>query len=257
MPTIKEKLFFNYDGIWSESFGLINVVLDNSMFDEMLVSSREILEVQIKGNDKPLFQGISNSPIEFEMTIAFTDRFTDEKVDEIVNWLFTDYYKPLYFSDREDRIFYCMPIGDSRIIHNGINQGYFTINMRCNSPYTYSPMVASQIYDLTVDGEKIIEIFNDGYGYAYPEISIEKVDDGEISISNMSDGGRVLQISNIANLENVYLNCEKKIIESDIIGVYHYDDISGEFPKLTFGRNLIRVNGKCRVQFRYQFKYRF
>lgn len=257
MPTIKEKLYFNYDGMWSDSFGLINVSLDGGMFDETLIASRELSEIKIRGNSNPLFQGLESSPLEFEMTIAFEDGFDDNKLNDVIRWLFTDYYKPLYFAGQEDKIFYCIAVDESRIVHNGLNQGYFVLKMRCNSPFVYSPVMISEYYDLS-DGQKtIIELFNDGYGDLYPEISIEKIDVGNISIKNLFNDGEMLQINNLSNLEKIYINCKKEIVESDIIGVYRYNETSGIFPRLSYGRNLLEIEGKCRIQFRYQYKYRF
>ena len=260
MPTIKEKVIFNYDGVWSDSFGLISVSLDNGMFDDILIASRELIETNIHGSDEPLHQGFQNNPLEFEMTIAFTEKFTDDKVNDVVRWLFADYYKPLYFLDREDRVFYCMPVGDSRIIHNGLNEGYFTITMRCNSPFVYSPIVISEEYDLSDGLNKTVELFNDGYGDLYPEISIEKIGNGSVSFQNLSNNGVVWEIRNLRDIENVYINCKKEIIKSDMednFGVYHYQDTSGSIPKLISGKNVIVISGRCKVQFRYQYKYRF
>lgn len=259
MPTIKENILFNYDGRWSDDFGLINISLSNSMYEETLVANREIIEVDIKGNDTPLFQGFKNTPLEFEMTIAFTEKYTDERVYEIIGWLFSDYYKPLYFYGREDRVFYCMPTGDSSIVHNGLKEGYFVINMRCNSPFTYSPITTTEIYDLSDGVAKTIELMNDGFGVLYPEISIEKIGAGSVSLQNLSNNGLIWEIRNLSDRENVYINCEKEIIKSDLenLGVYHYLDTSGNFPKLLKGRNTITITGRCKVQFKYRYKYRF
>lgn len=50
-----------------------------------------------------------------------------------------DYYKPFYTVDNPNRIFYCMLEGDSKLVHNGLKQGYITLTMRCDSPYSYTP----------------------------------------------------------------------------------------------------------------------
>lgn len=258
MPTIKEKTIFNYNGIWSDTFGLINVNLDNDMFDEILIANREIIEVQTRGSERPFHQGFRNEPIEFEMVIAFEDGFTKDKISDVINWLFVDYYKPLYFLGSEDKIFYCMPVGDSRIVHNGLSQGYFTINMRCNSPFVYSPVILSEKYDLSNGISKTIELMNLGYGNIYPEISIQKIGNGNVSIQNLSDEGIFWEIRDLANLENVYINCEKEIIESDVIGLSRYGNVSGRnFPRLIYGKNVITISGKCYIQFRYRYRYRF
>ena len=261
VPTIKEKIVFNYDGRWSDTFGLININLDNGMFDESLVSVRSIIESTNKGNEKPLFQGFQNEPLEFDMSIAFTDKFNEEKVHEIIDWLFQEFYKPLYFYGREDRVFYCTPVGDARIVHNGLNEGYFTLTMRCNSPYVYSPIIVSDTIDLSDGTTKEIVIFNDGFDYLYPEISIEKIGVGSVTFENTKIDGSIWTINKLTDKEEVYIDCSKGIIKSsnERLGVYHYEDISGttSLLKLVKGNNTIRITGKCKVTFRYQFKYRY
>ena len=259
VPTIKEKIIFNYDGKWSDTFGLMNINLDSGMFDESLVASRSIIESSNKGNDRPLFQGFQNEPLEFEMSIAFTEKFTDEKLSDIIDWLFQGFYKPLYFEGREDRIFYCTPIGEPRIVHNGLKEGYFTLTMRCDSAFVYSPVLISQIYDLSDGKSKTIELFNEGFDNLYPEISIDKIGSGSVSFQNITDSGLIWEIRNLGDKEQVYIDCKKGIIKSNMedLGVYHYEDTSGNLIRLLKGRNTLIISGKCKVQFRYRYKYRF
>lgn len=257
MPTIKDKIRFNYDGVWSDHFGVINVVTESGMFDESFVATRSIIETDAKRGYKPYLNGVQEAPLEFDMIIAFEDGYDKRKIDEVVRWLFVDYYKPLYFERAENRVFYCMPNGDSSIVHTGFEKGYFKISMRCDAPYTYSPSTKTDEYDLSDGENQIINIRNDGHYISYPEISITKVEDGDITIVSNSDGGSIFDIHNLTNAEGIYINCEKEIIESDIVGIYRYGDIVGEFPRILIGNNNFTVSGKCKIQFRYRNKYKF
>ena len=145
MPTIKDKIHFNLGGVSSKDFGLLHIVTDNGMFDEALGASREIIETKIRGNNKPLLHSVEESPLEFEMTIGFEDGYTESSISEMVQWLFVNHYRPLYFEDAEDKIFMAMIIGSPRIIHNGLNQGYFTVTVRCDSSNIYSPEIITPI----------------------------------------------------------------------------------------------------------------
>jgi phage-related protein len=189
------------------------------------------------------------------MTIAFQDGFTDSSIDSIVRWLFVDTYKPLYFEGKEDKVYMAIPIGESSIAHNGLKQGYFTINMRCDSPNVYSPLTESPIY--TVVGSKTITVNNGGHFDVFPEISIVKNGSGTITLQNVDDVGNIFEVRDLTNGEDLYINCEKEIIETDIVGMYRYDNIIGEFPRLVYGDNRFVVTGSCTIQFRYKNKYRF
>lgn len=258
MATIKDKLYFNYDGVWSNEFNLMHVVLDSGMFEETLMASRSILESTTKGNYKPFFSGIEESPLSFEMNIAFENKYTDKNLDDIIRWLFSDYYKPLYFEGKEDRIFYCMPDGDSFLTHNGLSEGYITITMRCNSPNLYSPVYYTPLYTIIDNSKKAIDVYNNGHYVIYPEISIEKIGDGKITIISKNNGDAIFDVNNIKTGEQIYINCEKEIIQSDSLTNKHkYDDVFGEYPKLSYGRNTFEIVGNCKIQFRYQARYKF
>lgn len=258
MPTIKEKIYFNYDGIWSSDFDLLHVTTDNGLFEETLTASRNIIETKVKGRDKPHFAGFEDSPLEFDLMLAFENGFDRTSLDNVLSWLYQDYYKPLYFEDMEDRIYYCTPVGDSTIVHTGFGEGYIKISMRCNSPFVYSPVIVSQFYNFENSVNGTVSIFNDGVGKLYPEISIQKVGAGSILIHNINNGGEEFAIANLTDGEDIYINTEKEIIETDLssLGVYRYNDQTGKFTVLSEGQNILEIVGRCRIQFRYQFKYR-
>lgn len=269
MSTIKDKFYFNFNGISSKTFNLLHISLDGSMFEETLVAGREINETKIAGNDKPSFNRLELSPREFDLNLAFETVFTDTQIDKIVRWLFTDYYKPLYFEGDESKVMYCIPVGDPTLVHNGLKQGYFTLRMRCNSPFLYSPIVISELLDLT-EMDKTVILSNRGHKKLYPEISIQKIGDGDITIVNKTDGsntsipqygevfnGHFFEIKQLTNMENIYINCEKEIIQTDVLGVYRYNNVFGEYPRLLFGENTLEIKGRCKVQFRYQEIYEF
>lgn len=258
MPTIKDSLYFNYDGISCKNFKLMHVNLSNGMFEEQFVAERSINELEVRGNDTPLFHGIEESPLEFEMTIAFENKFTDSDIDKVILWLFQDNYKPLYFEDKPDRIYHCTPVGDSTLAHTGLKEGYFTINMRCRSSKILSPIKTSPTYTVPSTGKLRVSIQNDGHVEIYPEISIKKVGNGKVTFTRVSDG-EIFEIRNLTNLENIYVNTEKEIIESDAIGIYRYDDVIGDYHDMSLktGKTEFDITGASQVTFRYVYKYKF
>lgn len=257
MPTIKDSLYFNYDGKSCREFGLINVNLDNGMFEEVLVANRTINETAVRGSDTPLFHSVSEEPLSFQLALAFEGKFTDKDVDDVIVWLFQDRYRPLYFEDKPDRVYHCMPVGDSMIAHNGLKEGYLVIEMRCKSSKIESPIYVTPTYDLSTNtGDFNIKIVNDGHVEVYPEISIEKIEDGHVTIIK---DGEIFEIRDLTNREQIYINTEKEIIETDIVGEYRYENVVGDYFDmiLSLGENNFTVKGKCKIAFRYKLKYRF
>src|SRR5690606_24020937 len=130
----------------SVDMGLFNCNVDGGMFEEVFVASREIKEVTVAGNDKPYFQKVIYSPLEFNLTFAFEHYYDEKRIREVARWLCQEYYKPFFTVDNPNRIFYCMMKGDSKLVHNGLKQGYITLTMRCDSPYSYTPYLYKENY---------------------------------------------------------------------------------------------------------------
>lgn len=257
MALIRDKISFFYDGVSSKNFDLVSVTLDNGLYEEQFVADREIVETGIRGGN-PILHSIEGQPLEFELILAFEKDFTEEKLDAVVEWLYKDYYRPLYFEGAESRQYMCMPVESSSLAHNGIQQGYFKVKMRCNSQYLYSP---TKITTNTVVGVTpvIIEIDSDTQVELYPELSILKEGSGSVRIEKLDESNQVIQtflLENLSHMENLYVNGKREIIQTDIIGVYRYDSVFGRYLSITKGNNRFRVTGNCNIQFRYQNIYK-
>lgn len=145
---IKKSEYFIFNNIPSSDFGILNVSVTSGMQEEPFVSNRTILEDKVRGRNKPYFYGIEEDPLEFKVTFAFEDVWDFDKIRAVARWLTSSKeYKPLIFSDYVERIFYAVFIDESTVVHNSLNQGYVELNVRCNSPYSYSPLYLSKIYD--------------------------------------------------------------------------------------------------------------
>lgn len=260
MPTIKDKLYFNFGGTWSSEFGLMHVVLDSGMYEETFGASRDLNETKVRGNPKPMLHSVEESPLEFDMVLAFEGQYTDQSIDKVVRWLFKDYYRPLYFEGGEGKVYNCILVDDSTIVHNGLKEGYVRIRMRCDSPNTYSPYIITG--KLTVTGSATLTVNNDGHFDVYPEISIKKLGAGSITIESLDDFGSIFEVRDLTNQEDLYINCEKEIITTDIIGVYRFDNVIGDYPRIVCSddsvqENRFKITGDCEIQFRFKNRYRF
>lgn len=255
MSTIKDKIYFTYDNVNSRDFGLMHIETGNGMFEEQLVADRTIIETSTR-NGKPLLNRIDEKPISFTMNLAFERRFDEYTIDEIVDWLFQDYYKPLYFEGKEDRIYYCTPEGSSSIVHNGLMEGYVTITMRCDSSRVYSDEMTTT--PISYDGitPEEIDIVNFGHEKTSVRISIDKIGDGDVLISN---NGNTFMVTGLKNGESIYIDSGREIIQTDIINTYRYDNIVGDFDYLTLKKgtnNIVISGGACIIEFKYTYRYK-
>lgn len=103
---------------------------------------------------------------------------------------------------------------------------------------------------------KIIELQNKGDIAIYPTVEILKIGDGDVKIENLSDYTEPFIFSNLKDREIVKVNGVKEIIESSLYGNERYDDFNDNYIRLDYGKNRLKVTGKCKLRFAFRFKYR-
>jgi predicted phage tail component-like protein len=273
--TISQCLYFTYDNVnFYEQFGIINVNIDSGLYDESFIANRNLMEQKIRGNPIPYFQEIKDEPLEFKLSFAFSDSFDDDKIRSVARSLKKDYYAPLVFSDNPERIFYAICVDNPRLIHTGSGTGNITLNFRCNSPYAYSSVYTSSIYDTdtTADssffatlfltptfsplGVTNITLVNNGDLSMRPIIYAKLLASDTFSIINLSNGGQQISFSGIAIGETITIDCQNEEIESDIsTTTYRINNMTGEFLEIIRGNNILQVIGNIQLQFKYEYAF--
>ncbi|MGG3920347.1 distal tail protein Dit [Geobacillus thermodenitrificans] len=252
-----QRLDFSYDGISSLDMGVIQVSLEGGLFKETFVANKKINEVSIRGREKPYFFGTERDPLSFPLTIYFEDGFDENKIRNVARWLDQDFYKPFYFLEDPNKIYYAMTLENSEFIHNGIRDGFITLNFRCNSPYAYSP-VTTKTYDFSNNTSSGTQIIINNYGdlECKPLLAIEPLEDGDISIVNLSDNNKEFKFTGLKKGEIVTIDNEKELIESSLSYVWRYENFNNNYLSLKVDENKLNVYGKCKLTFKYQFKYK-
>ena len=249
--SFRDATYFSYAGKKSIDLGIINVSFSSGLYEESFLPERSIIETKIRGNKKPYFQELDYAPLSIKLRFSFLDTWDDNKIREIARWLGNqEYYQPLYFDTNIDRIFYCMYVGEATLFHNGLKEGYVELEMRCDSPYSYSPVYASEVY--SSPAQIIFE--NKGDVSIYPEISIIKNGDGDLSIINQTNEGKEFKFTSLVNGENLYVNCENEYIKTDLSTTYRYSNFNDNYLELVTGENILNITGDCDLQFVYRYK---
>jgi phage-related protein len=253
-----------YDGVHCGELGLSLVgITTNSggsgLYQENFLSSRSIVEIEIKRRKwqrTPYFQYVQRVPIELDLVFWFRDGWGEEQLRAVGRWLDQDYYKELVFDDKE-MVFYALLDGQPTITHSGNNDGYITVHMRCNSPYAFSRVIESKVYDLSNNKENgtTIQFTNSGDLALLPEISLVKVGDGDVSIINKTNGNLTFTFTELKDGEDLYIHCEKETIVTNLPNMYRYGNFSGDYMEIVRGINQLQVIGNCKLQFRYQMKF--
>jgi len=257
---IRASLWFEFDNQLSSDFQIINCNLSSGMMEEPLMAESIIVETEIRGRDEPYFQEIKQKPLAFDVSFAFENGWTEESLRKVKRWLRKSYYCKLRFSENPNRLYYGIFIGEPKLNHNGLNQGYFTWHFRCKGAYSFSPVYVNQ-YDFSVNDVNYFEFNNLGDVDVLPIIEITKVGaDGGISIFNLSDRNREFGFTTLINNEIVEVDCRRRDVVSSLSSsvppIFRYDKlIDNNYLNLVYGMNRLKVQGKCKLVLRYEFKF--
>lgn len=256
----------SYNGITSESMGVILVKIEHVDNYETAPTNRELIADRIqRANHKPqtYFYKIDRSPRRFYLELA-CETMTETTKSNLINWLFIDNYAPFIAGDDPNRIYYCIAVGEPKFWTNG--QGcYISLEMQCQDEYSYSPIITkefdlSEIEEEQEENEEGVILINSGDVSAYPILEIEVIEsESTIKITNTTTN-KYIQFSteNTTPLvagEKITIDNYKELIMTNQLSIFRYDNMTGNFLELVKGINTFIVEGKCKLKFMYQNRY--
>lgn len=251
------SIYFSYDGIRSDYLGVYLVRLQSGFVATPFLGERQIISESIVGNDIPYIFDVQTNPLQLTLTLSCLEGYwTLDKRREVARLLDQKKFCEFYSTDFPEKLYFLQYIGGIDISTNKRQQGYLTVQMLNISPYSYSSM-----YELIKDFSlitvpTIFEFENKGDNNLYPEIWVEKVGAGDISIVNLSNGGMNFKFTGLLDQEVVYIDNRPSFhhIESSIPNTYRYDNFNGNYLELPRGINRLEVTGACKIKLLYQFE---
>ena len=245
--------YFVFDGINSSELGVYLVNVESGLLTHKFLAEKEIISETIQGNDMPYVYGNTKRPLVINITLSTLDgKWTFEKRRELARLLDVDYFAKFYRADEQSKIYYLQYIGGIDLTHNACENGYLTMQMQNISAYTYSPVYIETILHDGVTPE-IYNFTNNGDANLYPEMSITKIGDGDLSIVNLSNGGKEFKFTGLLDNEILTVDNLNHDIETDVPLTTRYDNFNNEYLELPRGVNRLEVSSPCEITFRYQF----
>ncbi|WP_186321349.1 phage tail domain-containing protein [Bacillus sp. FJAT-22090] len=255
---MREALHFTFNNRSSEDMGVVIASPNGGLFQENFLPTRRLLETSIRGKDKRYFQGVETDPLSFSLTFFIEEWRDRDNLRQISRWLFQDYYKPLWFDTNPEHIYYAIIEGSSSLIHNGCKDGYIELNVRCNSPFSYSP-----IDEVTIQSSVgIYHFYNEGDLTIKPRARIKKtVSKGDIEIKNITSN-QTFKLTDIQLDEEIYIDFENEEIVSSLqyLNVYRYGNHNGTWLEMIIddesnGENTLELTGDFQLDLEYEFVY--
>ena len=251
------SMYCSFNGVNLADLDIYAVNVGSGLPSSPFLPSQEILEDYAMNNDTPYYFGVEKNPLELDVTFAkYNGRWTFDERREFARLLDTDDYVEFYYQEKDEpvKVHFVKYTGGVDITTNGERRGYIPVHFRCDSPFSYSQMYTT-VNDLSgITVPTIIAITNNGDDMLYPELWIEKVENGSVSIKQLTNGGTECTINNLLDGEIVYIDHEDGSIHSSLSDTYRYGNHNGNYIQLVRGVNNLQVTGKCRLQWKYRYK---
>lgn len=248
---MRESLHFTFNGESSEDMGVIIASPNGGLFQESFLPTRSIIESSVA--NRRYFKRAEDNPLSFSLTIFIEEWRERDNLRQIARWLYQDYYKPLWFDTNPELIYYAIFEGDSSLFHNGCKDGYIQLNVRCDSPYRYSPVKSDAA--LSSDGQ--LTIFNEGDITVKPKARIKKTNaKGDIEIRNTTTN-QVAKFTDIQLDEELFVDFHNEEIVSSLqyLNIYRFADFNHEWIELVRDENVLEFVGDFEIEFEYEFAY--
>lgn len=147
---------FAFGSYTSPEDDILNVTLENDMYNENIRGSRQIIEDKVQGVEAPYFFYVDDEALEFEVNFAFEAK-TKAEIKTLMRTLVTPTtYTTLTFGEYVSSVYTVKSptykvifTGEPVISFIGRNvsgtikyDGYFTLQARCDRPYGYQTVSA-------------------------------------------------------------------------------------------------------------------
>ena len=241
---------FSYDGIPSETYGLVISEIDGSGVSKSPGSGPvEIYSQKIFKRATPFFYGATPSEtMKFTMSAHAIDELTAVDFELIQKWLFSNrsYKKLQIFQPDLVDVFFNAMFNSPEIARVGNNIVGFTAEVQTNAPYaflfpkttTYNS--SSPVVDST---HTFVNSSDDIENYLYPSFVITvNAFGGNVSITNVTDSNRISSFTGLAAGEAITLNSDLQTLSSST-HLYRLSTFNKKWPRLLPGRNVLRFQG--------------
>lgn len=246
---------FEFDGQKSTDYGLLLVNLETGVRNAPFGIGRSIIEEKIPNKPTPYFYGLNEDPLVFTVTLVREEEWDIDTRLGVSRWLFQDKYKPFISTDNVGVVYNCMAVDRPEKILVGNVPRLIEITFRCDAPWAWSPTYVSQ-YDLSNNNTiTILNIANQSNinKYYRPEIQFKTIEAGDVTLKNLSDGGREFKFTGLSANETIYTNNELRQLETDIPSVYRLNNFNRNWFRLNYGINQIQVTGKILLTLKMKF----
>ena len=248
--------YFIFDGIKSQDMEEMYLIrMESGLVTSPFFGGQDVEEEWVGNRITPYDYGTQLNPIEFTIQISPLDKeWTPQIRNAIGRWLVHRDYKLFQTADDLGKYYYARCI-EAPNFQLASNRGYLELTFRTNSAYSWSPIyiesfdLIDNVKTTTIELDNLSNI-NQNYK---PKVEIEMVGSTDVTLKNLSNGGKIFEFKDLFDGEIVSVDSENEEIVSSRVTSNPFAKFNGEWLELVYGRNAIQVSGKCRIRVKSQF----
>ena len=221
--------------IWKNQDSYLDYGIVINKLPSLIKAERNVDEIEIQGRDGDVtIDYKTHKPIIFPLECTVLD---EDKMEDIKSWL--DGFGNLIFSWRSDKYYKAKMINKIDISESMDSLGEFPLLFKCQ-PHAYS--LGNEIITLTAAGT----IYNSGSAIALPIIKLFGTGSLTLTIN-----GATVNLTNVVD----YVTIDSNLQESFKDLVYKNQYMTGLFPVLEKGNNIISFTGATKIEITPNFRY--
>ena len=245
---------FSFNGIDNESMDIALVATENTdIINQLGTVYIENIKVENTRTNNPYYLFESRETETLTLEFAYVDLesqvalpWDEEKIDEVVNWLFTDTFKPFISQDNDELVYYLKAIKIYKKFNEKM-EGLLEVEFQPYTAYAYRPITYKVICDESIEYkvENISTVLDE---YYEPIIEIKKTKDiGNVQIENIS-----IENDKPLVLENMKVN-ETIIIDNHNFTVFNtegenkFSSCNRQWIRFKKGKNTLKIMGSCEL----------
>lgn len=251
---------------YSPNFSFNNI--DNDMMDVILVTTNktdilnelgtvyiENIKIQNDKTDNPYYL-LDNKNVEtITLEFAHVDlidntplSWDEDKIDEIVGWLYQDSFKPFVSQDNDEITYYLKAIKIYKNFDSDM-KGMLTVEFQPYTSYGYKyfekKIICENETETKINNESTVS-----EKYYEPIIEIKALEEGDVEIQNLSIcDSEALKIQNLKKNESIIIDNFTYVVQ-DEKGNNKFLSTNRNWIKLRKKKNIIKIKGNCEVTFK-------
>lgn len=250
---------FSFDNIDND---MMDIVLVTTINDDILnnigTTYIESIKSQNTTTDNPYYLLESKETETLLLEFAYVDLkdnsplvWDEDKIDEVVNWLYKDSFKPFVSQDNDEITYYLKATKIYKRFNNEM-KGMLEVEFQPYTAYGYKNFIKRIICEDEIES-KIKNESTTSEEYYEPVIEVIAKSDGDIEIQNLSIiEDKPLIISDMKTNEKIIIDNFTYTVQNEL-GENKFLSVNRNWIRLKKKKNILKIKGNCEVLIKCNF----